>query len=90
MEKEQFKKCHVDKENFVVMCEMMQRLCEDSTAKKGISYHTMMNFETGKLTRGFPVLKSGEHAKNGVALNFCPMCGEKIDGAFNAILEDKP
>ena len=41
----------------------------------GIKVQHMLNMSTMKPTRQAWVLFSGEHSKNGMALNYCPVCG---------------
>ncbi|MCC7518373.1 MAG: hypothetical protein IT578_04215 [Verrucomicrobiae bacterium] len=44
---------------------------------KGLRAVTLFNFKTHR-ERIATVLFSGEHAKRGVVVNFCPFCGKRI------------
>lgn len=50
--------------------------------KKGIIQYQLHNHQTGKPSRTYFIAKSGDYKKNGLALNFCPFCGEEIDSPF--------
>lgn len=44
------------------------------TKYQGVQMHTMVSMKTGDFSRHLVVLKSGEHGKKGVVMNFCPFC----------------
>jgi len=45
--------------------------------------------QTMELTRELVVLRSGDHQKNGMVLNFCPICGADLSPLFaDLIAED--
>jgi len=44
----------------------------------GVDYRTIFNIKTLTFSRELWILRSGKHAKNGIVLNFCPMCGESL------------
>jgi hypothetical protein len=48
------------------------------TKFQGLELQTLVNMKTFKHSRDMVVLKSGKHGKNGLALNLCPFCGEKL------------
>jgi len=48
------------------------------TRKQGAKLQTLINFKSGKFSRQWIALKSGEHSKSGIVMNFCPFCGEQI------------
>lgn len=53
---------------------------------KGLHVWSMRNFKTRERTRtfyGFKNMGPEPHRKNGMAINFCPFCGVKIDTPFN-------
>lgn len=48
------------------------------TRRQGAELQTIINMETGKFSREWVVLKSGEHGKIGIVMNNCPFCGQTI------------
>lgn len=78
-------KCSVSEDGLHILpCRMLTSVFEyDSPpSKKGIVRHQLHNIQTGKPSRTFFSAKSGDYKKMGLALNFCPFCGEKIDAPF--------
>ena len=67
--------CRVE-DNLLQPCTGLGRACNQRG--QGIRIQTLMDMNTGKLTRSFAVLRSGDFAKNGIVLNVCPFCGERI------------
>ena len=79
-------KCTVHEGCVVTPCAALDIASEVGNPPKGKSrgiwewrYH---NTKTNKLSRAFFGIKSTNHP-NGMAFNFCPWCGERIDGPFN-------
>ncbi len=56
--------------------------------RKGIRILTVYHMPTGKPTRKFATLYSGDYVKSGVVLNFCPFCGTNLD-KIHKIVRDK-
>ncbi len=80
-------KCSVRDGNFVEPCEHLRKACNGRPygTAKGIFIHDLSYLDKerlGKPSRTFFSVKSGEYAKKGVALNFCPFCGVQIDAPF--------
>ena len=77
------KKCSVENKH-VIPCEGLLSLVEGkySDTKKGLFFLDLMSADTGESTRSGYGIKSGQHKKNGVILNYCPWCGEKIGEHF--------
>jgi hypothetical protein len=48
------------------------------TRSQGLEFQTLVNMETMAHSRDLVVLKSGQHGKKGLALNFCPFCREEL------------
>lgn len=48
------------------------------TRSQGAELQTLINTKTGKFSRQWVVLKSGEHGKRGVVMNHCPFCAGEI------------
>lgn len=44
------------------------------TRYQGVEMQSFVNMKTMKFTRNLVILKSGEHGKRGVVMNFCPFC----------------
>jgi len=55
---------------------------------QGIRRQQLVNIRTMEPTRESWSIRSGIHAKNGILLNFCPMCGSDLQGLFRHLLED--
>ena len=70
------KQCKLNKA-FFTPCDTLEKMIQD-TRGKGVSYFTLSNIETGKVTRSAANLKSGEFSKRGVLMNFCPFCGNAV------------
>lgn len=81
-------KCTVtDDGKFVDPCKTLSAATEfgnPSGKRKGV--WSWQYFKTGvsksEPSRTFFGVKSGEYVANGLAFNFCPFCGEKIDAPF--------
>jgi hypothetical protein len=48
------------------------------TRRQGVKLQTIINFKTGKFSREWVVLKSGDYNKTGIVMNYCPFCRESI------------
>jgi hypothetical protein len=44
------------------------------TRHQGAKLQSLMDMKTGKFTRQWIVLKSGEYSKTGIIMNYCPFC----------------
>lgn len=83
----EIRKCTVRDGNFVEPCETLAQASNGRPygTATGIFTHNMTYVEGpnfGKPSRTFFSVKTGEFAKKGICLNFCPFCGEKIDAPF--------
>lgn len=77
-------KCKVDQGLFLRPCDALTNVCEygNPTKKaKGVFLWRYVTPQAG-VTRIFAGAKSGEHVTNGIAFNYCPFCGEKVDAPF--------
>lgn len=78
-------KCSVRNGNEVLPCLWLDKASEYGNPggkKKGIFAWRLVNMKSGELSRLFFGVKSGEHVEKGMALTFCPFCGERIDAPF--------
>jgi hypothetical protein len=76
-------KCTVRDGLFVEPCDALQAACDGPGSRsKGVRLIALSSLTSGKQTRSFVVLHSGEYAKKGIALNWCPLCGTPIDAPF--------
>lgn len=75
-------KCHITKTGSIERCKGMDAVLQmpggRGTRKQGAELQTLINFKTGKFSRNWIVLKSGDHGKTGVVMNYCPFCSGKI------------
>ncbi len=69
-------KCEV-KNNRVLLCSTLMK-STNLSGRSGIYVQTLSNIETGQPTRSYVIAKSGIFKTNGIVLNYCPFCGEKI------------
>lgn len=74
-------KCEV-RGSFIDPCWPLSEMTQLSG--KGIRRHAFINTITGERSRDIYSAASGEHAKNGIALNFCPWCGTSLKEAHNS------
>lgn len=51
--------------------------------QKGVFHWEYHTIESNGPVRGFYGVKSGEFVSKGMAFNYCPFCGEKIDAPFS-------
>jgi hypothetical protein len=72
-------KCEV-KDKHVHPCWALAEVTDgNALAKgKGVAEIQLVNTETFKPSRRYYALRSGQHTKPGVAMNFCPFCGADI------------
>ena len=78
-------KCRVEAGKFVEPCKSLQEATEFGNPigkRKGVWCWEYHNREQSGPTRRFFGIKSGEFAEKGLAFNYCPFCGEKIDAPF--------
>ena len=66
----------------VTPCDGLDGVTEHALTSKGKGIHcwAFTNLATGKPSRTFYGVRSGDHVKPGIAFNFCPFCGTRIDG----------
>ena len=88
-ESDAFLVCHADGKT-LVPCKFLRGAMDGpmqaGSRAKGLFMLYLWNIdtkahETGP-TRTCAALKTGEHQKNGICLNFCPFCGEDIHSHF--------
>jgi hypothetical protein len=85
-------KCSMREKVFPEPCSGLLQILESihpRSTGKGITKLAYTDLETLKPSRTFIIAKLGEHKKNGLILNFCPFCGERIDGAVTEV-DGKP
>lgn len=73
------RKCAVRDGRFVEPCETLQK-----SFGRGVNHVNWSNHETRQPSRSFVTIKSGEFQKNGIVVNCCPFCGERIDAAVES------
>lgn len=67
----------------VIPCHGLEACLEEANSrKKGVSMILVSNIHTGDVTKTGVVLRSGDHAKKGIIMNFCPFCGEDISSVI--------
>ncbi len=71
-------KCQVD-DGILTPCNGLRKSSHPGRGR-GVRIQTMVDMKSGKITRSFAVLRSGDFTKNGIVLNVCPFCGEHISG----------
>lgn len=79
------KKCTVKDGKFVEPCQSLQDATEfgnPSGKRKGVWCWEYYREDTSGPTRRFYGTKSGDFVSKGIAFNFCPFCGEKIEAPF--------
>jgi hypothetical protein len=77
-----YKPCYVRDGRFVEPCVSLA-----SVVGNAVSHQHFTNMTTGKPSRSFFVLKSGDHKQKGIVMNCCPFCGVRIDAPVNAETE---
>ena len=70
-------KCKVDDDD-IKPCWALESTMEEHHNRKGISMMQFYNMKTMKPSRSVAIVKSGQQMKKGLALNYCPFCGENI------------
>lgn len=58
-----------------------------SETGRGVRKQQLVNMHTMKPTRESWGIRSGIHTKNGILMNFCPMCGTDLRGLFQHLFE---
>jgi hypothetical protein len=48
------------------------------TRRQGAELQSVINTTTLKFSRQWVALKSGDHGKNGIVMNYCPFCGNPL------------
>lgn len=75
-------KCTVRDGRFVEPCDLLEKITEYNQPRgkqKGLFAYTYWLTASDQPARTFYGVKSGEHVEGGMILNYCPMCGEKIN-----------
>lgn len=78
-------KCRVLNGNELEPCKRLGGAAEfgnPSGKKKGIFLWRLVDMDSGDVSRQFAGAKSGDHVERGLAFNYFPFCGEKIDAPF--------
>lgn len=76
--------CDVEGGRFVRPCAPLSE-CVSGTAfdkQKGVIEWNFIDMKKGEASRTFFGIRSGIHAVKGIAFNWCPFCGTKIDAPF--------
>lgn len=68
-------------------CDALFRALEHGGRGKGILPIEVFSVSTGEFTRSGVALRSGDFAKRGIVLNYCPFCGADIGSHFAAANE---
>ncbi len=78
------KKCSVRDGRFVDPCNTLEKAVDASgfSKAKGLYRHELYNTKTGEHSRTMFGLRAKDFP-NGLLLNFCPWCGERIDAPFS-------
>jgi len=80
---ERRKQCEVDG-RYVRFCGTMSDCLEGTNGhRKGVTSLHTMNFKTREEGVRGAILKSGDHLKKGIMMNFCPFCGVEIIRALD-------
>lgn len=71
--------CEV-RDRVIYPCAVLESALEESIRAKGLSEYRFVRLDDPDLpiSRSAIVLRSGDHTKRGIVLNFCPFCGEDI------------
>ncbi len=76
------KKCSFKKGGYAEdVCDAMQKAIDTkrrTKASKGIFSGSMVNMKSMERIGHQLIIKSGGFTENGILLNFCPFCGEKV------------
>lgn len=59
-------------------CKGINRLLEDEGRGKGLHFLQLRDVITLKPSRQLVAIRSGENAKDGILINFCPICGADV------------
>lgn len=73
--------CSVRAGRFVEPCDGLRQATSARADEKklGVIIHDLVNLKTRKPSRTYFTIRSGEYAKSGIVVNFCPFCGARID-----------
>jgi hypothetical protein len=63
-------------------CDGLSDLVTQKYRGLGVDMQERVNLETMKPSREVWMIRSGKHAKNGMNMNYCPICGESLRGLF--------
>lgn len=80
------KVCVANKGGFLESaCEAMQNsvMHHPSKKSKGLFARSVLNFVTGEKPGTMVTLHSGDFVGDGVLLNYCPFCGNKMHDRFH-------
>lgn len=79
-------RCSVRDGKFVEPCKTLRAVCEGSPVGRGKGVRAWESYHLDgqpRPARTFFGVRSGDHATKGIAFNFCPFCGTKIDAPFS-------
>ncbi|MBX9476796.1 hypothetical protein [Yersinia enterocolitica] len=74
-------KCQLNGKHIITLCSTLNSVlsCSSLTPKaKGLFMPYRVNIQTRERGTDIVQLHSGEYVGRGVALNFCPFCGESL------------
>ncbi|WP_242365619.1 hypothetical protein [Yersinia enterocolitica] len=74
-------KCQLNGKHIITLCSTLNSALSGSSPTpkaKGLFLPYRVNIQTGERGTDIVQLHSGEYVGRGVALNFCPFCGESL------------
>lgn len=76
--------CEIKEGRFVEPCTTLAECVSGSAfdRQKGVIEWNYIDISKHKLSRRFYGLRCGAHAAKGIAFNWCPFCGTRIDAPF--------
>lgn len=67
----------------ITVCDALDEVLEfpngQGTKYQGLKLYSMVSMDTMEFSRNIVVIKSGQHAKKGLIMNFCPFCREELN-----------
>lgn len=77
----EMRKCAVEDGRFVIPCDTLESVFDGNSWGKGrgLFLNELTHLPTGRRSRSFVLMRMGLHKDNGIVLNCCPFCGERID-----------
>ncbi|QDU34304.1 hypothetical protein KS4_23710 [Poriferisphaera corsica] len=74
MDDEKRTTCEIE-DGKVLPCWGMDSILELESHRKGVVLLKIIDVNKGCVDRTLVAVRSGDHAKRGVCINYCPMCG---------------